>query len=538
MTMLWRKHWPLFVLLAVAVVVGSLPYLIGLVMRPSGYSLVGVSPLAAGDATVYYSYIEQGRHGSWFMHDVFTAEHSSATIWQPLWFLIGQAANLFQVSTPWAYALARILATPLLVLALWWFTGWLWTDRRPRLTASFVAILGAGLGGWLWVLWPHWVGHFGYGAIDQWVSEAFLNLTLLGSPHFILVTAGILVALVSVERSWEDRSWTRMKWACLAAFGVVAIHPFHIVTWALIAFGMILVHWRSAHRLPHGYIARWLVLGITILPVVMLYGLQLTFDPLTISRAAQNVLRTPSPLRTILGLGALLPLGLWGIWKFARQNRRWAFVSVWAVATILAMYTPVSFQRRLSQGLIIPWAILSIPVLMMWWERARRHGVLAAMSLIIGVAILLGSTWPSVLVRFMQSYQGQLDGRPGHTYFLSPDQQQSIAFLRTSNAILPPILASLHDSNIIAGLTARTVFVGHEVETIDYRTKADVLDRFYHTSSDEERRAILSYYHICTIIDGPQERAIGSTFVPSTWPDLEPIWTSPSVTIYRAQQCE
>src|SRR5690349_6192031 len=110
----------LWVVVAAAMLMATLPYLIGFAMRPAGYSLLGNSRVSAGDAPVYYSYIEQGRHGHWLMADVFTSEPYAATIWEPLWFIVGQVANIFHLTTPWAYAVARTVTMPVLILALWW----------------------------------------------------------------------------------------------------------------------------------------------------------------------------------------------------------------------------------------------------------------------------------------------------------------------------------------------------------------------------------------------------------------------------------
>lgn len=534
--MWWNKHRTIVALSVLGIVIGSLPYLIGLVMRPTGYSLLGTTPLAAGDVSVYYSYVEQGRQGHWLMRDVFTADQHPATIWQPLWFVVGQLGNIFHLSTPWAYALARVAAAPLLIGAIWWLTGWLWSAWRTRVSTTLLTAIASGFGGALSAWWPQWVGQLGYGSIDQWISEAFTHLTLIGSPHFILVTAGIIFTLVSIERSWEERKWQRMVWASMAALGVVSIHPFHVITWALLAVAMTVYHWWHNHRFPRGYVARWLVLAAVVSPVLLLYALQLAYDPLTAIRATQNLLQSPALLRTVLGLGLLLPLGLWGMWRQFRVSNRWAFVTCWAIITVFAMYFPLTFQRRLSQGLSIPWTMLTVSALSYVMSRLRQRSVVVANLTIAALVLLLGWTWLSTIGRFVRVYTGQINGQPGHTYFLSPDQQASLQYIRSARPAAP-ILGSLHDSNIVAGLTTVPVFVGHVVETIDYHVKADVLDRFYRTTSDTERRSILAYYHICTLIDGPQERALGPLFHPAAWTDLQPVWTSATVTIYHIDQC-
>lgn len=537
MTTLPSNRRILWLLIGASIFVAAVPYLIGLAMTPSGYRLFGNSPFAPGDTAVYYSYIEQGRQGHMMMADVFTGESYAATIWQPLWFIVGQLANVLHLSTPWMYALARIATTPLLIWAIWWLTGWLWSETKRRVVGTSLAIAAGGLGGVLAIVAPHVVDRSGLPPIDQWVSEGFVNLTTMGSPHFILVTSGIILALVSLERSWAEQSWRRMRWAALAASGVISIHPFHVITWIVIAATMIIVHGLSQRRVPWGYIGRWLALAAATGPILLLYALQLRFDPLALGRATQNILTSPSIVWTVLGLGLLFPLGLWGGWRLVGRDRRWSWVFVWAMATLVAMYLPLPFQRRLSQGLAIPWALLSVEPLLLLWATMKSWTSPVRWATVTGLAVVLGSSLVMAIAQFPRGYLQHIHGQPGHIYFLSSDIRAAADFFRWSTRPDQPILASLHDSNIIAGLTAHKVFLGQSVETLDYTIKSKGVTRLYGSSSTTERLRWLQQYGVCYIFDGPQERIIGPTFRPEELPGVHPVWTSPTVTIYTTSVC-
>jgi uncharacterized membrane protein len=58
------------------------------------------------------------------------------------------------------------------------------------------------------------------------------------------------------------------------------------------------------------------------------------------------------------------------------------------------------------------------------------------------------------------------------------------------------ILAGFEVGNLIPGRIGRRVVLGHWMETVNYKEKADIVSRFFATASDQERRAILSDFQV------------------------------------------
>lgn len=533
-----RPDWKFFfIVLIVTVVIGGLPYAIGRSMTPSGALFYGNKVIAPGDFSIYYSYINQGRQGRVMMYDAFTSEAHAPTLFQPLWFVVGLGARIFHLDAPTAFALARWLATPLLVFILWWTAQWLWpTERRRQRTALLLSLFASGVGGFAAVLTNSaasgqlWTYH------DLWVSEAFTTLTLWSSAHFILVTSGIVFVLVAVERSWQERRWSWAMWAGLAALGVTAIHPFHVITW--ITAWVLLTVWRSLalRRLAWGYIARWALVLVFASPMLLLFGTQLFFDPLTVGRAAQNINETGPATLLLVGLGLLVLTAADGLWRWRPRDERWRWVVTLLAAYVIAVYLPLSFQRRLSQGLVLPFAWLSVPFVVTMFDLVRRRFAPLLYSFVGVFTVLLTFSWVLVGGLVVKDYVNELRGHWKYMYYVDAEHQALAEVLRTTDPH-QPLLAPLLEGNVLAGLTAHQVFLGYGVETLDYEGKMTLTRDFYNRMSIAEQRALLRDWQLCYVLDSTRSRGYGPAFQPANWPDLKEVWAGPTTKLYQTPFC-
>src|SRR5207237_8648712 len=110
------------------------------------------------------------RHGAILMRDVFTSESQRATLWQPVWLILGWISNLFHLTTPAVFALGRVLSSLVFVMTVWWASTWLWPERSARRVASLLALGASGVGGIF-----AWLSGLNFGMIlqlppDLWVS--------------------------------------------------------------------------------------------------------------------------------------------------------------------------------------------------------------------------------------------------------------------------------------------------------------------------------------------------------------------------------
>ena len=524
--------WVAIVMMAAA----AGPDIVGQSLTPAGYLFQGNTILAPGDPNVYYSYIEQARQGAILMRDVFTSEPQAATLWQPVWLVLGWLANLLHITTPAVFALGRVLSAGVFVLTAWWAAGWVWPDRTARRIATLLMLGATGLGGVI-----AWLSGMNFGLMlelppDLWVSEMVPILSGWATPHFLLVTSGFLFVLLAVERSWQEKSWSLIGWAGLVSLLTLSVHPFHILTWTLLWAGLTVWRWVKTKSFPIQYLARWLTVLFLSLPAIFYYAVGLLADPIVQGRAIQNINLTSSWWKVLVGLGGLGVLAAIGAWRMRRVgNRQLPWLIGWAIVQLVVIFLPFNGQRRLIQGLVIPFALLAVPAVMALWRRWRVNRAKQAVLFIGLIGLLTASTimtggW------IIRDYYQERQGRDHWEYFLSPEYQQLFSFVKTLENNRP-ILASAWDSVLIAGLTGRTVVSGHPVETLDYQAKNTAVKSFY-TDADKQKQAqIIERYRACYILAGPRERAYGSGFEPAQWLNLTIAWSGPTMTLYRVTDC-
>lgn len=515
-----------------ALVVAAFPWVIGWDLTPPGWEYFANSALNAWDPGVYYSYIEQGRQGSPLMADVMTSEPYAATLYQPFWWLLGRAAELFQLSNPVVYFLARLALVPVFIAALWWAVRWLLADWLEQRIAAVLALFGAGLGGWLSFF------HQDFSFIlyaDLWVSEALPVLNLWSSTHFLLVTSGIIVTLVAVERAWRERSWRLTLIGGLAALVTLFQHPFHLITWLVLWVIMTMVYAFRTSRMPWRYVQTWGTVLAIASPAIILHGLQLWLDPLVIDRAFQNVNRTWPWFKTLALLGAFAPLAVFGAWRRRHQGRIiWA--AALAIVYVLVIYAPVDFQRRLSQGMFLPFAWLSASALAIGWRKLPANWTrwLAAAVFLI----FISGSWLRVGWEIIGGFAYEVTVEPLRGTYVSPDERGVVDWFKQHQQPNQTVLSSFTTSRIVVGLAGQRVYIAHNVETVNFVRKESELRGFYQSWSPNEQREWLEQTGVCFVINGPREQGYGSAFQPSQVPELQLVWRGESMQLYQSQSCQ
>lgn len=522
----------ILIITATAIVFAMLPTLIGWAMTPAGYRWYGNYALAPGDASVYFSYSIQGQAGHIFMFDAFTGEAHRPTLFQPLWWLVGQTVHTFQMPIQVAFHLFRAMAVVVLVGTLWWAVKRIFPDQQSRRWGLVLALFGGGFGGFVTIFLPGLLPAASLIPPDVWVSEWYPSLTLLVSSHFSLVTSGLVFVLVMIEQIHMTGRQRVITGLVLAT--TLSIHPFHILTLGLIWMIGTLWRWVTTKQFPRPYVQSWLSVTWFTLPVLLWYGLLLFTDPVTAERARQNSNHTAAAWWVLIGLGAGLVLAVLE-WQRSQKSATKQFLATWAAGMMLAIYAPVIFQRRLGHGLWIPVALLATPLVVRWWQHMRKPWTKT--GFLVGITLLFFLSPVTTAVRTAAAYRHELLAGNYQLYYIRPE---FIDLLRAISALDRhwPILAAIGTSNTIAGSTAHQVFIGLPVETLEYRRKKDLLTEWWATASIERQRAILEQESICYIVDGPVERTYGQAFQPERWPDLRVVWRGPTITLYQTPVCK
>lgn len=537
-----RSEWRFVALVALAsIVISSAPYLVAVLSPHPGTFYAGTHVLSQGDTPVYYSYIRAAADGAFVFRDVFTSEPHAAFNLNTFWVPVGWLVRFFSISAPLAFHLARMLAIPPFFAVLYPFIAFIFPDARRRKLALLLTIFASGFGGWVFVpimLRDPLAAFHGSLPMDLWVPEAFPFLSFLQTGHFTFGTTLLIVFFFGLLLAWKTDRLRYSLAAGLAAFVLFSFHPFHLVTFAAVAaaWGTVAccrfhAPWRSVAY--HAGIA-----ALVALPTALAQVLLTAVNPIAAGRAAQNILPSPQWWAVALSYGLLLVGALWMLpqprtWR----NERLAFLCVWAFAQFSLLFFPVFFQRRLSQGLSLPLALLTTEALVQAWSASQRRQSIAlwlrsnAFVVLMALTMLLSFSNLVVLGEDFLYFTTPRTKNFPFSYYLSEDYARIAERLRQSDAPTVVLTAVTSGTNL-AGLSGRTVYIGHSVETLDFKTKLARVRRFFANEAPAEQERWLRDSRITHLLWGEWERQLGS-FDPRTKPYLAVVYEGRSASLYR-----
>lgn len=527
-----------FVLLIMLVVLvyASAPYIAGMIA--SGKDVfTGIHAVAPGDINVYYAMINQAEHGAVVFRNVFSTETTAPVFFNPFWLIVGVFGSLFSLSPEWTFHVVRLVSGMLLILLLWRFCGMFFSSGTRRVTL-ITMLFAHGLGVYALILAPGVFSDPYRRPMDLWVSESSVLYSILHSAHFVvgtlLMIAGILLLITALER----RTFRHAVYSGSCFLGLFSFHPFHIPTiwlFALVIFVGELVLRRMNRR-------RFLLLIIPMLislPAVLWYAYTTITDPVASARAAQNINLIPGVWAVLLSYGFLLPLAVVGGAVWLQRSVRYRLIVWWAVAHFAVLFSPIFFNRRLSQGLDVPLALLAVAggaVLLQWWKqhypkRMPRWSFFPWGALVIcafGLSPLFFVAQDMSLIATRQRYA---------EIFYRPAQERVTykTFIQMSDPLDSFFSGSL-TGNFFAAQTLRHAYIAHSVETIAYADKLKNVREFFHSWDPEQRAAFLDENDLRWIIVRPEEfqyRAI----VEET-PGVHEAYTSVAARIYQFQLSE
>lgn len=521
---------------AVAVLLTAVPPLYGLYLaRARGLVWAGLQYLSPGDFNVYLSYIEQAKQGRLLFENLYTTEKLFPVL-NVFWLLAGWLARLFHLSPLAAFHVIRTLLIPPLAVSAYALTAFFFQESRRRLTAFGLFMFGSGLGLYLSPLFASSqpVGGSYQWPIDMWVAESNTFLTMLYSPHFIASLTLIILAVLLLLLAVDSGSWRLAAGAGLAALLLFEFHPFHAPT--LYAVPFVWISWLTVRR--RAGLRQWLaycLFAAVSLPAVAYHYYLTHYDAAAAALLRANLTITPKIWHVLIGLGAVGLLWLPGYLLLRRREParadRWDLLAIWVVVQGILIYSPLTFQRRLLEGIEFPLALLTVPVIFWagqrfwrWIGSDRTYGY--ALCTVAAVIVFLPST-VSAMVRSLDAYSSN---KPP-IFFYSRDEFAAMDWLRRSTPLDAVILGSATSGNKIPGLTGRRVYLGHWVNTIDLGRKRREADSFFGGMDDAQRLDFAGRQGISFIYCGPTERAAGGC--PADRAAFPVVYSGGEVTIMR-----
>lgn len=453
------------------------------------YQYTGANPHAAADKLVYMSMIQQGREGVLFMKNLHTTEPQKGLLLSPHWYVIGQTANLFNVSNNTSYQLYRVLFIISFLILLYIILGKLFKkSAKFNLAAVFVLFTG-GVGWFILLRFPELLSSskgqlkFLYAPVDLYVTEGNTLLNFTQAPLFSLSQVLILLVFY-LFISYRDRRDYKID--ILNSFVVaflILIHPYN----AAVIFA-VLGSWSIWYLT---YKKDWLVIRKLLIVmfggvVGMAYNIYMLWtEPVIAEWLKQNLVYSPPIKQYILGYGLLFPLwiiGLVAVYRKKRNDPWWMLMLIWSTIVWLLIYLPIDINRRFVNGWHISLAIVAAYGFYFLYQKCLRLWLKIFFS-VVTITILVSSIG---FFLFISVYFSPATYSYGY-YYINTEERSVIEFLRDNTNEPDNILTSdMKTSFTLVSQLNRAVFRGHDHQTPTFMLKQQQMDWFFGTNQGLE----------------------------------------------------
>lgn len=519
------KIKPLSAAILLVSILCSVPVVSAVLLEPRGTSWTGINSRNTADLNSYLSMVEEIRQDGWKARNLFTAEMHPPFQIRPVHILMGLSGKLMPgVTSVWIMGASQILFSFVLILILALFSIILFQENEDRLPTFLILCLGSGLG------WTHLVPD----PPDLRIVETSTFLTLLSPPIFTISLSLILGIILAQWYSWDAANRKTAVWLSLLS-GLFALwlgleRPFSLANLLTGIGGALFIKAVQQRRIPFRalFLAVPLFLGSAI---ALKYHLGVLQEiPAFKEWGRQNVLQTPEWPRLFMSLGFLVPLALYGFRPLiSRFPTLGSILACYILGSLVFTRMPIPFQERLWEG--TP-ALLSIPA-SIGAIRLKNHFHFAMVRKLILAAVIL-ILIPSGILGWLSDMQAFQKGGPPQylpNSFLD-GMRQLHRLARPDEAIF----SSYVSGNFIPAYSARSVVIGHSIQTARFRQKWGLVERFFRLQPDDPGvREILKQTGASWVFWGPEEALLarGGGFDPDRSPFLKCEFNKGPTKIYR-----
>ena len=528
-----ERRWVVLASLAVMAVT-CIPYLFGWSITPPGNQYMGL--LANPDEhNVYLGWMRQAERGNVLFFDPFTAEPQQARFFHGFFLALGLAARITHIPLIWIYHLARVMSGMLLLVGVYVLAAQLFEGRLARRLGWGFAAFSSGLG-WLYALLrPGAAVHpidFGHGLV---MPEAITFLSLLLNPLFCF-SVWLMVALwTAYIAAVRVNSWKLAALAGTAGFVLGNVHTYDMITVWLTLAGYVIAVAVIGRRFPAREAGFAALVGVMAAPFVI-YQYWLFQANAVFREKALTLTLTPPPAYFLMGYGLVLALAIPGAAvALRRRSGPQALPVVWAVVTLLLVFlAPVSFQRKLAEGLHIPLSLLAALFVGGWL--APRMACVGASALAV---LLVVATTPSNVVFIARGFRDLVHNNRAYVKVLMPplylraDTVAAMTWLREHTGLDEAVLCMPLEGSYLPGVAGNKVFIGHWAETLHYPKKLAILRWFFSDRTQARRqREFMEANGLKYVLYTPNEAAIGP-FLGAASPQFEPVFAATTAALFR-----
>ncbi len=477
------------------------------------------------DYAVHMSMLRAGMQGDWAYQFRFTTEPHQGAYTRLFYILLGQANRIFKLEPAALFEIARWLFGYLALFAVYALIKRVFKGILSQRVAFLLAVFGSGLG-WLQLLLGWVPGPIT--PIDFWLIDAYVFFGIALFPHFSFVTAALCLVFLLYLDYLKTGGWTRIAGIAAIAILTQFVNPIAFVLVDLALAAVTLTIWIQNRKIDWRHVFALGLIAIAQLPLLVYNFNLLINDPIWSQFTRQNETLSPPFVYYLWGFGLLWPLALIGLLSAIRQrNPALLGAAAWIVTGLALAYAPFAIQRRFLHGLTIPLALLSTEglnqVAQFLFERfpvIKRRTANAAILLVFIVS--LSSVYLSLgRSLFLASHPAG--------FFYPAALDPALAWLDKNAAPGDFVLSAAPSGLLIAQKTDLRVYLGHEMETLDYPAKLDQVESFFRGN---EEPGWLETSGVRWILFGPYERdEFGVSDL--SLENMEIVYHSENVVIYR-----
>ena len=525
-----KRH--LTVLIGIFLLLSTLPYFWALAITPPGFVYSGLL-FSPDDQNVHLMWARQAAGGQILVHDLFTTEHLSSGE-KPLFnnlltSLIGALSWLPGISLIVAYHVVRLAAG---ALGLWFFyqlAAQVVEDKRIRILATTLAAFSSG-GGWLRDVLPFlsqriWMDrpdNAGFPMMPE--GFAFPSLLIFPLNAASLALLALIYSCVLRAQASDKRA---LSVGFIAAFLLSNIH-----TYDALPLGATLLAWaafcssknRSKALAP-------LIIACGALPP-LLYQFYVFNRSSEFQLKAVTVTAPPPLLDVLLSYAPLLLPALYGAWQL-RQHQAARLLMLWAVVTFVSIYAPVSFGRKMIEGVHLPLCFFAaIAVIELVKNRPtplQRFATIGCTALLCLSSLQFLGWCLADAPKSIVPYRGAMP-----PLYLSEGDAAALQFSNEQYAKdkkAAAVLSLNFTGNYLPRETGYHAYVAHWAETLNFGKKLAEANAFYSGNmAPDEAFKWLRQNHIRYVFEGfyetqtiQQRRSLTDLLGP-------PVFTSPATT--------
>ena len=512
-------------IIALHILLISLPYLWTLLVTPTGFAYGGLL-YNPDDQNVHLSWARQAAEGHFFFRDLFTTE-SLISGERPLFtnllaWLIGVLSAFATIPIIWIYHFLRVLFAASALALFYGLSTRLTPDRRIRIVALALVAFSGGGGFLAPILNPilngrNWMDRADNAGFPM-MPEAF---TFLSASIFTLNIASMALLLATYllcVRAWETGAKKFAVGAGLSTLLLSNIHTYDVFPLLLAITAWAIFQFKNAHEesindqsTPRG---RFWFLPFACIGAAIPVLYQLVVFRGSEEFRVKALTRTPAPplLDVLISYGPLLLLALaGGVLALRAKDKLQAKTQLpifWAIATLLLIYAPVSFARKMIEGLHLPLCFLAAIGIVALISKLDSQ-VLRRVA-VVGVLGILSLSSFNYIAWSLENARDNNASRGGimPPLYLANDDSNALQFLKT----LPRgkvVLSLPFIGNYIPRESGQTAYIGHWAETLHFNEKIGPVFNFYSGKmSAKQARVWLKENRINYVLFGSYEKQL------------------------------